>query len=416
MYAQWGTPMSSTLRVQGRNEVAATINSRLSLVDRAKALAPALRERAAETNQLRRLPDATWKDLIETGIIRGIQPARWGGGEVHPREFYSAVIEVARAEGCAGWVAGIIGVHPWQTALYAKETQEEVWGEDPTVMNSSSYAPTGKAERVPGGFRLSGRWSFSSGCDHCGWVNLGAIAGGIEINGRQLADFRSYLLPRKDYRIDDNWHVAGLAGTGSKDIVVDNAFVPDPRSMSHWDLALGRPMPGWELNPAPLYRLPFATVFINTLSAAVLGAAAGFLEEWIEGSRERQGGMGLKIVEDPYSHKLVAEAAYAIKSATLKFLSDCDEIIETARAGTSFTFERRAELRYNTTRSAEFASGAVERLFEGGGGHAIFLDHPLQRRYQDIKGMMHHAAMNPNPAARLYGSAQLGVPILDPFL
>jgi 3-hydroxy-9,10-secoandrosta-1,3,5(10)-triene-9,17-dione monooxygenase len=167
------------------------------LIDHAKALAPALRERAAETNRLRRLPDSTWKDLIETGIVRGLQPARWGGGEVDLREFYSAVSEVARADGCAGWVVGIVGVHPWQTALYSDKTQQEVWGEDPTVMNSSSYAPTGKAERVAGGYRLNGRWSFSSGCDHCGWVNLGAIAGGIEIDGRQLPDFRSYLLPRR---------------------------------------------------------------------------------------------------------------------------------------------------------------------------------------------------------------------------
>ncbi|HKV53052.1 MAG TPA: hypothetical protein VJN94_00280, partial [Candidatus Binataceae bacterium] len=341
---------------------------------------------------------------------------RWGGGEAHPREFYSAIIEVARAEGCAGWVAGIIGVHPWQTALYSKETQHEVWGGDPTTMNSSSYAPTGKAVRVAGGFRVSGRWSFSSGCDHCGWVNLGAIAGGIEVDGRQLPDFRSYLLPRKDYRIDDNWHVAGLAGTGSKDIVVDDAFVPEHRSMSHWDLALGRPMPGWEINPAPLYRLSFAVVFINALSAAVLGASAGFLDDWIESGRTRQGGMGLRIVEDPYSQKLVAEASYTIESATLTFLNDCDRMMATVSAGGALTLERRAELRYNTTRSAQLAAHAVERLFESGGGHAIFLDHPLQRRYQDIKGMMHHTAMNPNPAARLYGSARLGTPMLDLFL
>jgi 3-hydroxy-9,10-secoandrosta-1,3,5(10)-triene-9,17-dione monooxygenase len=406
--------VSGTSSIQNGGHADAAARSRPSLIDRAKALAPLLRERAAETNQLRRLPDITWNDLLESGIIRGLQPARWGGGEVHPREFYSAIIEVARAEGCAGWVAGIIGVHPWQTALYPKETQHEVWGADPAAMNSSSYAPTGKAVRAPGGFRLNGRWSFSSGCDHCQWVNLGAVAGGVEINGRQLPDFRSFLLPRRDYQIDDVWHVAGLAGTGSKDIVVDNAFVPEHRSLSHWDMTLGRPMPGWELNPAPLYHLPFAWVFINTLSAAVLGASAGFLEAWIENSHGRQGGMGLKIAEDPYSQKLVAEAAYTIESATLKFLTDCDDAMAAASAG--FTLERRAELRYNTTRSAEVAASAVELLFENGGGHAIFLDHPLQRRYQDVKGMMHHAAMNPNTPARLYGSARLGLPILDMFL
>ncbi|HXZ87946.1 MAG TPA: hypothetical protein VEF07_05210 [Candidatus Binataceae bacterium] len=408
--------MSSTSDVQAHAKTAAAVNLRPTLADRARALAPALRQRAAETNQLRRLPESTWKDLIDTGIVRGLQPARWGGGEVIPREFYGAIIEVARAEGCAGWVAGIIGVHPWQTALYPRETQQEVWGEDQTVMNSSSYAPTGKAERVSGGYRLSGRWSFSSGCDHCNWVNLGAIAGGIEINGQQLPNFRSFLLPRRDYRIDDNWHVAGLSGTGSKDIVVDDAFVPEHRSMSHWDYTLGRPLPGWEINPAPLYRLPFTAVFINALSAAILGASTGFLDAWIESGRTRHGGLGLKVAEDPYCQKLAAEASYTIKSAATKFLNDCDEMIETARAGEPFTLERRAELRYNTTRSAQLAAHAVERLFEAGGGHSIFLDHPLQRRYQDIKGMRAHAATNPDPAAKLYGTALLGVPILELFL
>ena len=407
--------MSTTSETHSRRDAGAT-HHRQSLAARAKALGPVFRARASETNQLRRLPDSTWKDLVETGIVRGLQPARWGGEELHPREFYTAIMEVARAEGCAGWVAGIIGVHPWQTALYSDETQQEVWGDDPTTMNSSSYAPTGKAERVSGGFRLSGRWSFSSGCDHCRWVNLATIAGGIEVDGRQLPDFRSFLLPRNDYRIDDNWQVAGLAGTGSKDIVVDNAFVPNHRSMSHWDMTLGKPMPGWELNPAPLYRLPFATVFIGALSAAVLGAAAGFLDAWIESSRERKGGMGLKIAEDPYSQQLVAQASYTIKSVALKFLNDCDEMMETARAGEPFTLARRAELRYSVTRSAELAASAVDRLFDRGGGRAIFFDHPLQRRFQDIKAMTHHTALNPDPVARLCGAAQLGAPMLDLLL
>lgn len=146
--------MSNLQGVHNGEQRTKTDEPRPTLIERAKALAPVLRGRASETNRLRRMPDTTWKDLLGSGIIRGLQPARWGGGEVHPREFYSAVIEVAHAEGCAGWVAGIVGVHPWQTALYAEQTQQEVWGEDATVMNSSSYAPTGKAERVAGGYRF----------------------------------------------------------------------------------------------------------------------------------------------------------------------------------------------------------------------------------------------------------------------
>jgi alkylation response protein AidB-like acyl-CoA dehydrogenase len=184
--------VSSAPDSQSVSRTAAATPSRPGLVALAKGLAPVLRERAAETNRLRRLPDSTWKDLIQTGILRGLQPARWGGGEVRLGEFYSAISEVARAEGCAGWVAGIIGVHPWHVALFPKETQEEMWSEDPTAMNSSSYAPTGAAQRVAGGFRLIGRWSFSSGCDHCKWVVLGAVVGTAEIEGRQLPALHSF--------------------------------------------------------------------------------------------------------------------------------------------------------------------------------------------------------------------------------
>src|SRR5690242_7336695 len=144
----------STRRTLHNASQTTAADSRPRLVDLAKGLAPALSERAAETNRLRRLPDATWKDLLDTGILRGLQPARWGGGEVRPSEFYSAVGEVARADGCAGWVAGIIGVHPWHVALFSTEVQQEMWGADPTAMNSSSYSPTGGARRVDGGFRL----------------------------------------------------------------------------------------------------------------------------------------------------------------------------------------------------------------------------------------------------------------------
>jgi len=157
-------------------------------------------------------------------------------------------------------------------------------------------------------------------------------------------------------------------------------------------------------------------VFINTLTAAVLGAAAGFLDAWLEIGRTRVGGLGLVVSKDPYSQKLAAEASYAIKSATLKFLNDCDEMMDAARAGRTMTQEQRAELRYNTVRSAQLAAHAVDSLFEAGGAHSIFLDHPLQRRYQDIRAMMAHAAMRPNPAAKLYGAAQLGVPVFDLFL
>lgn len=387
-----------------------------TLAETARRLAPTLRERAEETTKLRRLPDSSWRDLVDSGLVRGLQPARWGGAETDLRDFYEAVVEVARAEGSTGWVLGVAGVHPWQTALYPMQTQEELWGKDPTVINSSSYAPTGKAERVSGGYRLNGRWSFSSGCDHCSWVNLGAIVGTVTIEEKETPDFRSFLLPRTDYRIDDNWYVAGLAGTGSKDIVVENAFVPEHRSQSHWDYVFDRPLPGWKLNTGPLYHLPFGPVFNLTLAAATIGGAAGFFDTWIELSRTRKTGLGISFAQDPFTQKLLAEARYTIESAMQRLYADADTMMATVRAGESIPLKRRAQLRYNACRSAQLCARMVDQLFEASSGRAIFFDHPLQRRYQDVKAMMGHTYLNADHPARLYGAMELGLPVLDPFL
>jgi len=388
----------------------------VSLVQTAIALAPKLRDASNEATRLRRLPDATWKALLDSGILRGLQPSRWGGGETNPADFFEAVSEVARADGSHGWVTGIIGVHPWQLALFPIELQQEVWGDDSSVMHSSSYAPTGKERKVSGGYRLSGRWSFSTGCDHCQWVNLGGITGGIEVEGVQVPDTRSFMLPRRDYRIDDNWHVAGLSGTGSKDIVVEDAFVPEYRSQSHWDYAIGRELPGWEVNPAPIYRLPFAIIFNYALAASVLGAARGFLDLWIDISRTRKGGMGGVVSDDPYCQSLLSETRYAIEGGFLAMRHDFDELMRAVVEHRPVSFRERAGMRYNACRSAQLAARAVDRLFEASSGKAIFFDHPLQRRYQDIKAMLGHSYLNVDAPARMHGALAFGQRIMNPFL
>jgi len=400
----------------GASRTAGNGSTSKSIIEKAIALAPLIRDASDEATRLRRLPDASWKALLEAGIPRGLQPSRWGGGECNPADFFEAVAEVARADGSHGWVTGIIGVHPWQLALFPLETQQEVWGADGSVMHSSSYAPTGKAQKVTGGYRLSGRWSFSTGCDHCQWVNLGGIAGAVEIEGAQVPDSRSFMLPRRDYKIDDNWHVAGLSGTGSKDIVVDDAFVPEHHSQSHWDYAMGRDLPGWIANPSPLYRLPFAIVFNNALTASVLGASRGFLDLWIDASRTRKAGLGGLIAEDPDCQSLLSQCTYAIEGGFLAMRHDFEELMEAARADRPVSFQRRAAMRYNACRSAQLAARAIDRLFEASSGKAIFFDHPLQRRYQDIKAMLGHSYLNVAVPARMHGALAFGQRVMNPFL
>src|SRR5439155_19936922 len=241
-------------------------------LDRVRSLLPVLRERASYAEKLRRLPEETFNDFQEAGLFRCIQPKRWEGYELDPETFYQAIVEVSAVCGSSGWILGVVGVHNWHLALFPPQAQEDVWGEDTGVQLSTSLAPTGTVERAPGGFRLSGRWSFSSGCDYCQWAALGGIAPAVESGAPP--DARMFLVPRRDYTIDDNWYVTGLCGTGSKDIVVADAFVPEYRTHSYLD-AFHLRNPGAAVNDGPLYRLPFDAVFPNSIAAPAIGVALG---------------------------------------------------------------------------------------------------------------------------------------------
>ncbi|MCV7364198.1 acyl-CoA dehydrogenase family protein, partial [Mycolicibacterium neworleansense] len=194
-------------------------------------LLPTLRERAQETEDLRKLPDANVKALEEVGFFKLLQPEQWGGLQCDPAVFYEAVRRLASACGSTGWVAGIIGVHNWHLALFDQQAQEDVWGEDTSVRISSSYAPMGAGvvTETGDGYIVNGAWNWSSGCDHATWAFLG---GPVIKDGRPV-DFGSFLIPRTDYQIDDVWNVVGLRGTGSNTVVVKDVFVPKHRFLSY---------------------------------------------------------------------------------------------------------------------------------------------------------------------------------------
>lgn len=194
-------------------------------------LLPQLRDRAQETEDLRKLPDANVKALEDIGFFRLLQPEQWGGMQCDPTLFYEAVRRLASACGSTGWVAGIIGVHNWHLALFDQQAQEDVWGEDTNVRISSSYAPMGAGvvTETADGYIVNGSWNWSSGCDHATW----AFLGGPVIKDGKPVDFGSFLIPISDYRIDDVWHVVGLRGTGSNTVVVKDAFVPRHRFLSY---------------------------------------------------------------------------------------------------------------------------------------------------------------------------------------
>lgn len=376
-------------------------------------LLPGLRERAQETEDARRVPVESIKALREAGFFKLLQPARFDGREASPNTFYQAVRMIASACGSTGWVSSVLGVHPWQLALFDDKAQQEVWGEDTDTLVSSSYAPMGRAKPVDGGFRFSGRWSFSSGCDHADWVFLGGLILGED--GTPV-DFRTFLLPRADYVIDDVWDTIGLRGTGSNDIIVEDVFVPEHRTLSF--MATGKCVcPGQAVNTAPLYKLPFASVFSCSISVPVIGMAMGAYDAYIGYTRERvRASTGGKAADDSFTQLRIADAASRIDGAIAAIERDIDEELAFAAAGEKIPMTLRMRVRRDQVNATGAAIGAVDRLFESAGGRALKAGTPIQRFWRDAHAGRVHAINDPEKALAMYGQSELGLPVRDAWV
>ncbi len=379
-----------------------------------RALVPAIRSRAAECESLRRLPDETFDSYQRSGLLRALQPRQWGGFELSPLTFFQAASEVAAACPSSAWFLSVVGIHNWQLGLFPERAQNDVWGKDTSVLLCSSYAPTGKVERVDGGFRLSGRWSFSSGCDHCQWVFLGGVAP----SDGPIPDMRTFLLPRSDYRIIDNWHVAGLAGTGSKDIVVEEALVPEHRTHRFADAYLFQ-NPGQAVNTGSIFRLPFGCLFAFSISVPAIGAARGALDSYRTYMQKKVAAYdGSKVADDPFAQRRLSEAAVEIDAAESEVRSTWETICALAEAGDVIPLELRARARWSAANIVLRGVRAVDLLFEASGGRGLFLDNPIQRYFRDVHAMRAHALNNPDKASQIFGFSELhpGTPPPDFFL
>jgi 3-hydroxy-9,10-secoandrosta-1,3,5(10)-triene-9,17-dione monooxygenase len=371
-------------------------------------LLPALRERAQEAEDARTVPAESVKALAEAGFFRLLQPARYGGLEADPMTFYEAVRMIAGACGSTGWVASVLGVHAWQLALFPPAAQDEVWSADPGIRMSSSYAPTGKARLADGGHTLSGRWSFSSGCEHASWVLLGGL---VTDEQDRPVDFRTFLLPRSDYEIDDVWDTVGLRGTGSNDILVKSVLVPAHRSLSFADVTTCA-CPGQGVNPAPLYRIPFGSVFSYAITTPIIGMAAGAYQAHVAYQRDRisTAYAGAKVAEDPFAQARVAEAAAEIDAAWLALERNMAELMGHARAGEPIPMPLRLRIRRDQVLGTGRAIGAVDRLFENSGGRALRSQTVIQRFWRDAHAGRAHAINDPERALAMFGRGEFGLP------
>jgi 3-hydroxy-9,10-secoandrosta-1,3,5(10)-triene-9,17-dione monooxygenase len=241
------------------------------LLSRARELVPTFRQRAADAEKLRCIPPESIDDLRKAGLFRTMQPAVLGGYELPLDEAVLITATVAEGCGSTGWVQGVYSDHCATLGMFDGQAQKDVWGRSPDSLISSGFMPTGKVARVDDGYRLSGRWSFSSGCDYADWALVRSfVPAAVDTDSPELYMF---LVPKTDYTIIDTWFVMGMSATGSKDFELKGeVFVPEHRALSHKDLVEGTG-PGSEFNGGALYRLPRMATVPFSLAAPLIGIA-----------------------------------------------------------------------------------------------------------------------------------------------
>ncbi|HKY92679.1 MAG TPA: flavin-dependent monooxygenase [Nevskiaceae bacterium] len=382
-----------------------------ALVQRARDLVPVLRQRAAQTEADRMVPRETVADFQAAGLFRILQPKAYGGYEMDPQVFYDVAMTLA--EGCmsSAWIYGIIGVHAWQLALFDPRAAADVWGKDSATLVASTYMPKGQVKPAEGGFRFSGRWGFSSGIDHCDWVLLG----GLIFNEGQPPEYRTFLLPRSDFEVVDTWYTMGLKGTGSKDIVVKDVFVPEYRTHKATDGFMGT-NPGRETFTAPLYKMPFGQIFVRAVSSAAIGSLQGALTAFREFAAVRVGDMGNKTSEQAPAQLAAAEVSVAIDEMKLVLNRNFDRLMAAAREGRQLDVNERLHFRFQASQVVDRCARHAYQLFSACGGRGIFSDFALVRHFMDIHAARGHYANNPEQFGRNFGGVLLGRDNTDYFI
>jgi len=366
------------------------------LVARARAMIPTLKARAKACIAARNVPAETIAEMQAAGFFRIVQPKRYGGYEMNPNVFFE--VQKLIAEGCmsTGWLYGVLGCHPYELALFHDRAQQEVWGEDPSMLVSSTYQPVGQVEVVDGGFTLSGRWGFSTGSLHCGWVLLGALIWPEGGPGSGPPDMRTFLLPRSDYQIvEGTWETFGLQGTGSLDIIVDKAFVPEYRTHKASDGFLCQ-NPGQEVNDGPLFSLPWAQVFVRSVSTAAFGGARAAVNAAMAIMKDRvSSNTGKASKADPMLHAAIAAAHSQIIEMEQNLRLTFDDLMAIAESDQPIPMDKRALYAYQSSMVVRRLARLVDDIVQLLGGRAIYMSSEIIQPWLDLHAARAHVANDP---------------------
>jgi len=380
-----------------------------TMVSRARALIPRLRDRASRTEELRRLPPETERDLHESGLFRIVQPKRVGGSELDYVALVDCADAIGQADASVAWNFANLSSHHWMLAMFDKRAQDLVWGKDPNALIASSFIfPAGRARKVDGGYLLRGSWPFSSGVDSSEWNMLASVVSSDdEADG---IEYRIFLLNRSDYRIKDTWNATGLRGTGSNDVEVDDAFVAEPMTVAVNELA-GGPTPGSSVNPNALYALPVFSLFPYVLSGVALGNAQACLDDYVDLARHRASTYNRAKLGDLQTTQIkIAEASSKIDAARLIMRSTCIEAMAEARRGHVPDIAAKTRTRRDGAYAVNLCTEAVSLLFAASGARGLYTSGALQRQFRDAHAINSHIAFNFDAAGTNYGRVALGLP------
>jgi len=382
------------------------------IVRKASDLVPVLRERAAATEQARRVSDEVTAMFRESGFFKLMQPARFGGYEYGFTAFTDVISELGRGCTSSSWGCSLGAIHQWLVGTFPVEAQQDVWGNDPDAIVCGSYAPAATAEPADGGYLVQGKWKFASNVDNSQWALLGVTFPPEEKGKAPTAGF--LLAPRSDWMIEDNWFVAGQAGTGSKTVVIDKpTFIPGHRKLTFAQASSNNP-PGASVNQNPIYRIPFLSAVPVCLVSPLLGTAQGSVDAFIElcGSRVTRGavaGAGSHLSQFFPVQSRLAEAAACVDAARLLLDRDTAEVERIAHTGETISVEKRIRNRRDHAFAARLSHQAVEALFQSVGGAGLSLDQPIQRMWRDANAISRHISLNWDAVSSMVGQHLLGL-------
>ncbi|HLZ07543.1 MAG TPA: acyl-CoA dehydrogenase family protein [Chloroflexota bacterium] len=375
------------------------------LIEAAKELAPLIREQRAAIEENRQLPPSLVGAMVDAGLFRMYVPRQLGGLEVHPVTFSRVVEEISRIDGATGWNLTVGAVYGALAAFLRDDVAREIYGSPPEAIVAGTINPTGRADAVDGGFRVTGRWAFGSGIKQASWITGNCFV--YDGNERRIGasgapELRIVFFRADACQIHDTWKVGGLRGTGSHDFSVTDLFVPVERSL----IAFTAP----SFQPGALYACPFITIFAATIAAPALGMARGAIDclKELAVAKTPTGSTGL--LRDRASVQSdVARAEALLLSAQAFLYNALDDLMDATAAGREVTMEERAMVRLASAHAGISSAQAVDLMYNAGGASSIYESSPLERFFRDVHAATQHIAVLANNY-ELTGRVLLGLP------